>query len=196
MKASEAGDVTRLLQSWSGGDKQALDDLFPLMYRELRRLAASHIRRERTDHTLQATALVHEAYLQMVDQAQVESHSRAQFFAIAANLMRRILVDHARNHQAAKRGRGNKVELKEVSAVVSQPGIDLIALDQALSTLAELDPRQARVVELRFFGGLTEEEIAQVLGISAVTVRREWRSARAQLQNQLAGSALGALHFL
>jgi RNA polymerase sigma factor (TIGR02999 family) len=191
MTAPEAGDVTRLLQSWSGGDKQALDDLVPLLYRELRGLAASHIRRERTDHTLQATALVHEAYLQMVDQTQVESHSRPQFFAIAANLMRQILVHHARKHGAAKRGGGNKVELDEASAVVVQPSIDLIALDQALSTLAELDPRKARVVELRFFGGLTEEEIAEVLGVSAITVRREWRIARAQLQNQLAGSALG-----
>jgi RNA polymerase sigma factor (TIGR02999 family) len=137
MTAPEAGDVTRLLQSWSGGDKQAWDDLVPLLYRELRGLAASHIRRERPDHTLQATALVHEAYLQMVDRTQVESDSRAQFFAIAANLMRQILVHHARKHRAAKRGGGNKVELDYASAVVAQPGVDLIALDQALSTLAQ-----------------------------------------------------------
>jgi len=187
MTAPQAGDVTRLLQSWSAGDKQALGELVPLLYRELRSLAASYIRRERKDHTLQATALVHEAYLQMVDQTQVRSQSRAQFFAIAANLMRQILVHHARKHGAAKRGGGNKVELDEASAVVSQPGVDLIALDQALNTLAELDPRKARIVELRFFGGLTEEEIAEVLGISAVTVRRGWRIARAQLKNQLAG---------
>jgi RNA polymerase sigma factor (TIGR02999 family) len=190
MTAPEAGDVTRLLQSWSGGDKQALGDLVPLLYRELRGLAASYIRRERKDHTLQPTALVHEAYLQMVDQTQVESRSRAQFFAIAANLMRQILVHHARKHRAAKRGGGNKVELDEAAAVVAQPGVDLIALDQALNKLAELDARKAKVVELRFFGGLTEEEIAEVLGVSAVTVRREWRIARAQLQNQLAGGAL------
>jgi RNA polymerase sigma factor (TIGR02999 family) len=190
MTAPEAGDVTRLLQSWSGGDKQALGDLVPLLYRELRGLAASYIRRERKDHTLQPTALVHEAYLRMVDQTQVESRSRAQFFAIAANLMRQILIHHARKHGAAKRGGGNKVELDEAAAVVAQSGVDLIALDQALNKLAELDPRKAKVVELRFFGGLMEEEIAEVLGVSAVTVRREWRIARAQLQNQLAGGAL------
>jgi len=156
----------------------------------LRGLAASHIRRERKDHTLQATALVHEAYLQMVDQTQVESHSRAQFFAIAANLMRQILVHHARKHRAAKRWGGNKVGLDEAAMLVVQPGVDLIALDQALSTLAELDPRKARIVELRFFGGLKEEEIAEVLGVSPITVRRDWRIARAQLQNQLADGAL------
>ena len=190
MTAPPAGDVTRLLQLWSDGDKQALGDLVPLLYRELRGLAASHIRRERKDHTLQATALVHEAYLQMVDQTQVESHSRAQFFAIAANLMRQILVHHARKHRAAKRWGGNKVGLDEAAMLVVQPGVDLIALDQALSTLAELDPRKARIVELRFFGGLKEEEIAEVLGVSPITVRRDWRIARAQLQNQLADGAL------
>jgi RNA polymerase sigma factor (TIGR02999 family) len=191
MTAREAGDVTRLLQSWSDGDKEALGDLVPLLYRELRGLAASHIRRERKDHTLQATALVHEAYLQMVGQTDVESRSRAQFFAIAANLMRQILVHHARKHRAAKRGGGNKVELDEAAALVVQPGVDLIELDRALSKLAELDERQARVVELRFFGGLTEEEIAEVLDVSAITVRRDWRIARAQLQNQLGGALDG-----
>src|SRR5580765_2711086 len=128
----QGGEVTRLLQAWSAGDKQALDDLLPLVYRELRSLAGSYIRRERKDHTLQATALVHEAYLRMVDQTHVQSPSRAQFFAIAANLMRQILVHHARKHRAAKRGGGNKVELSDAVAVVEQPGCDLIALDQAL----------------------------------------------------------------
>ncbi len=181
----EAGDITRLLQAWSAGDKQALDDLLPLLYRELRSLAASYIRRERKDHTLQATALVHEAYLRMVDQTQVQSQSRTQFFAIAANLMRQILVHHARRHRAVKRGGGNKVQLNDAVAAVEQPGSDLIALDQALDRLAELDPRQARIVELRFFGGLTEEEIAGVLAISLATVQRNWRIARAQLQHEL-----------
>jgi RNA polymerase sigma factor (TIGR02999 family) len=183
----EAGDITGLLQKWSVGDRQALDDLLPLLYRELRGLAASYIRRERKDHTLQATALVHEAYLRMVDQTQVQSQSRTQFFAIAANLMRQILVQHARRHRAAKRGGGNKVELNDAVAAVEQPGCDLIALDQALDKLAELDPRQARIVELRFFGGLTEEEIAGVLAISLATVQRDWRIAKALLTHELAG---------
>src|SRR5882724_8753693 len=152
MTAPDAGDVTRLLQSWSAGDKKALDDLVPLVYRELRRVAAAYIRRERKDHTLQATALVHEAWMQIVDQTQVQSTNRAQFFAIAANLMRQILVHHARKHRAAKRGGGNKVELDDNAAVVLQPGTDLIALDEALDQLAQLNQRQSRVVELRFFG--------------------------------------------
>jgi RNA polymerase sigma factor (TIGR02999 family) len=184
----QAGDVTRLLQAWSAGDKQALDDLLPLLYRELRSLAASYIRRERKDHTLQATALVHEAYLQMVDQTQVQSQSRTQFFAIAANLMRQILVHHARRHRAAKRGGGDKVELSDAVAVVEQPGCDLIALDQALDRLAELEPRGARIVELRYFGGLTVDEIAEVLSISPITVQRDWRIAKAQLTHQLASN--------
>jgi RNA polymerase sigma factor (TIGR02999 family) len=185
MTAPEAGDVALLLQSWTAGDKQALGKLVPLLYRELRTLAAYYIRRERTDHTLQATALVHEAYLRMVGQSQVEIHSRTQFFAIAANLMRQILMQHARKHRADKRGGGNKVGLDDTALAVSQPGFDLIALDQALDKLAKLDPRKARIVELRYFGGLTEEEIAEVLGISSVTVQRNWRAARAQLQHEL-----------
>jgi len=185
MAKPDPEDVTRLLQSWSGGDKQALGELVPFVYRELRGLAAAYIRRERRDHTLQATALVHEAYLRLVDQTQVESRSRAQFFAIAANLMRQILVNHAKHHRAAKRGGGNKVALNEGAAVVQQRGVDFIALDQALDNLAQLDPRQSRIVELRFFGGLTEEEIADVLGVSAITVKRDWRIARAVLHRQL-----------
>jgi RNA polymerase sigma factor (TIGR02999 family) len=190
MAQPEPGDVTRLLQSWSGGDKEALGELVPFVYRELRGLAAAYIRRERKDHTLQATALVHEAYLRLVDQTQVESPSRAQFFAIAANLMRQILVNHAKHHRAAKRGGGNKVALDEGAAVVQQRGVDLIALDSALDKLAQLDPRQGRIVELRFFGGLTEEEIADVLGVSAITVKRDWRIARAELHRQLGEDVL------
>ena len=190
MARPDPGDVTRLLQSWSGGDKQALGELVPLVYRELRGLAAAYIRRERRDHTLQATALVHEAYLRLVDQTQVESPSRAQFFAIAANLMRQILVNHAKHHRAAKRGGGNKVALDEGAAVVQPRGVDLIALDGALDKLAQLDPRQSRIVELRFFGGLTEDEIADVLGVSAITVKRDWRIARAELHRQLGEDVL------
>ena len=184
------GDVTQLLHSWSGGDKQALDQLVPLVYRELRSLAAGYIRRERRDHTLQPTALVHEAFLRLVDQSQVQSPSRAQFFGIAANLMRQILVNHAKQHRAAKRGGGNKVELEEGAAAVEQRGVDMIALDGALDILAQLDPRQGRVVELRFFGGLTEDEIAEVLGVSAITVKRDWRMARAFLHHNLGAGAI------
>ena len=132
-----------------------------------------------------ATALVHEAYLRLVDQTHVESRNRAQFFAIAANLMRQILVNHAKRHRAAKRGGGNKVPLEEDAAVVEQRSVDFIALDEALKKLAELDPRQSRLVELRFFGGLTEGEVAEVLGISAIAVKRDWRIARAVLHRQL-----------
>ncbi len=190
MAEPEAGEVTRLLRSWSGGDKQALAELTPLVYRELRSLAAAHIRRERKDHTLQATALVHEAWLQLVDQTHVSSPSRAQFFAIAANLMRQILVHHARRHRAAKRGGGNKVELDEAVGVVQQPGVDLIALDDALEQLAKLNSRQAKVVELRYFGGLTEDEIAEVVGVSVRSVKRDWRLAKAYLCRELGRSAL------
>ena len=181
MSAPGHGDVTRLLLSWSGGNQQALGELLPLVYRELHLLAAAYIRRERHDHTLQPTALIHEAYLRMVDQTHVHSETRAQFFAIAANLMRQILVNHAENHRAAKRGAGNKVALEEASGVVQERAPDIIALDEALDKLAILEPRQSRIVELRFFGGLTEEEIAGVIGVSRTTVKREWRIARAVL---------------
>jgi RNA polymerase sigma factor (TIGR02999 family) len=190
MAQPEPGDVTRLLVSWSGGDKKALGELVPFVYRELRGLAAAYIRRERRDHTLQPTALVHEAYLRLVDQTHVENPSRAQFFAIAANLMRQILVHHAKRHRAAKRGGGNKVALDEAAGVVQQRGVDLLALDEALDRLAQLDPRQSRIVELRFFGGLTEEEIADVLDVSAITVKRDWRVARALLHQQLGEGVL------
>jgi RNA polymerase sigma factor (TIGR02999 family) len=184
------GEVTRLLVSWSGGDPCALGELTPLVYRELRRLAAVCLRRERRDHTLQPTALVHEAYLRLVDQTAVECHSRAQFFAIAANLMRQILVNHAERHRAANRGGGNKVALEEAGVLVQQPQVDLVALNEAFGKLARLDPRQSRIVELRFFGGLTEEEIADVLHVSPITIKREWRMGRAVLHNQLGEGVL------
>jgi RNA polymerase sigma factor (TIGR02999 family) len=162
----------------------------PLVYRELRSLAAAYIRRERRDHTLQPTALVHEAFLRLVDQSQVQSPSRAQFFGIAANLMRQILVNHFRQRLAAKRAGGNKVALEEGAAAVQPRGLDLVALDEALEKLAQLNPRQSRMVELRFFGGLTEDEVAEVLGVSAITVKRDWRMAKAFLQHHLGGDAM------
>jgi RNA polymerase sigma factor (TIGR02999 family) len=189
MAVTGSGEVTRLLQSWSSGDKNALGQLVPFVYRELRNLAAACIRRERPDHTLQPTALIHEAYLRMVDQTHVQSDSRAQFFGIAANLMRQILVNHAERHHAAKRGNGNKVALEEAAGVVQERPVDIIALDEALDKLAKLEPRQSRIVELRFFGGLTEDEIAGLLGISRTTVKREWRIARAVLHRQLGSAA-------
>jgi RNA polymerase sigma factor (TIGR02999 family) len=190
MPKPELGEVTRLLQSWSCGEKEALNELVPLIHRELRGLATACLRRERRDHTLQPTALVHEAYLRLVDQTQVQCQNRAQFFAIAANLMRRILVDHARHHLAAKRGGGNKVALEEALGVAQRQELDIVSLDEALGKLAQLDPRQSRVVELRFFGGLTEEETAEVLGVSATTVKRDWRIARAFLHRRLGADVM------
>jgi len=186
----EPGEVTRLLLSWSQGDRMARDQLIPLVYGELRRLAAGYLKRERSNHTLQPTGLVHEAYLRLVDQKHVECHTREEFFGIAANLMRQILVNHAKRHRAIKWGGGNKVSLDEAAAVVQPRGVDLIALDVALDKLAQLDPRQGRIVELRFFGGLAEKEIADLLGVSAITVKRDWRIARAELYRQLGEDVL------
>jgi RNA polymerase sigma factor (TIGR02999 family) len=182
---TEPGGVTQLLQSWGRGDQSALDELTPILYRELRRQAAGYLRRERRDHTLQPTALVHEAYLRLIDQTHVHSQNRGQFFAIAANLMRQILVNHAERHRAAKRGGGNKVTLGDAMALIQQPQVDMLALHQALEKLATVDPRQGRIVELRFFGGLTEDEIAEVLGVAPITVKREWRMAKAMLHSEL-----------
>jgi RNA polymerase sigma factor (TIGR02999 family) len=176
-----------LLQDWSGGDQQALRQLTPLVYRELRSLAAAYLRRERSNHTLQPTALVHEAYLRMIRQPHVESHNRAQFFAIAANLMRQILVNHARARHAIKRGGAENITLQDNMGMTPAREIDLLALDESLDALERFDPRASRIVELRFFGGLTEEEIAEVLGLSVVTVKRDWRAARAMLYERLSG---------
>jgi RNA polymerase sigma factor (TIGR02999 family) len=189
MAEYEGGNVTRLLQNWGAGDKQAVNELTPLVYRELRKLAAAYLRRERHDHTLQPTALVNEAWIRLIGQEHFESRNRSHFFAIAANLMRQILVNHARERRAAKRGGGAKVALEDDAASVQPREIDLIALDEALSRLAALDARQAQVVELRFFGGLTEEEIAEMLGVSVITVKRDWRIARASLYQQLTALA-------
>jgi RNA polymerase sigma factor (TIGR02999 family) len=178
--------VTQLLVRWGEGDQQAFEELMPLVYDELHRLARNYLRRERRDHTLQPTALVHEAYLRLIDQTRASVHSRAHFFSIAAQMMRRILVDHARLHQAAKRGDGDfKLSLNQADQVVDQQAVDLIALDEALHRLAAFCPQQSRIVEFRFFGGLTIEETAGLLGISHATVEREWSVARAWLRREL-----------
>lgn len=179
-------DITTLLVQWQGGDPEALSALTPLVYNELRRLAQSFINRERGHHTLQGTALVHEAYLKLVDQRQVEWRNRNHFFALAAELIRRILVDHARAKVAAKRG-GNQVELSLEDGMEEAAGddVDLIALDDALHLLAREDPQQSRIVELRYFAGLKIEETAEVLKISPATVKRDWAVAKAFLRREM-----------
>ena len=174
--------VTKLLVDWSNGDQQALEHLTPLVYGELRRLASRYLRKERADHTLQSTALVHEAYLCLIDQKNVRWQNRAHFFGVAAQMIRRILVDHARGKHAAKRGAAApKLSLDEAIAVPERRDFDLVALDDALNGLAKIDPQQARIVELRFFTGLTVEETAEVLSISPATVKRDWVTAKAWL---------------
>jgi RNA polymerase sigma factor (TIGR02999 family) len=177
-------DITALLKDWSGGDRAALEKLMPAVYEELRRLAAAHLRSERPDHTLQPTALVHEAYLRLADQRSVEWANRAHFFSIAARIMRRILVDHARRRRALKRD-GAALRLTLAEAPSEDRGPELLALDSALTSLESLDPRQAKIVELRFFGGLSVEETAEAAGISTATVKREWRTARAWLRREI-----------
>jgi RNA polymerase sigma-70 factor, ECF subfamily len=183
---SSQQEVTRLLIRLMDGERAVLDDLLPLVYAELRRLAAGYLRHERPGHTLQPTALVHEAYLRLVDQTQVQWQNRAHFFGVAAQMMRRILVDHARSQQAEKRGGDiQKLALDENIDVSGERAAELIALDEALARLAELDPQKSRIVELRFFGGLSVEETAEVLGVSAPTVKRQWRMAKAWLYGQV-----------
>ena len=178
--------ITQLLISWSGGDQSALDKLMPLVQSELRRLAGNYLRRERPGHTLQPTALVNEAYLRLVDQRKAKWQNRAQFYGIAAQLMRRILVDHARHHKAAKRGGSDQQRLSITSAheVSDKPDLDLLALHEALEELATVDPQQSRIVELKFFGGLSIEETAEVLGIGHATIERDWKMARAWLRRK------------
>jgi RNA polymerase sigma factor (TIGR02999 family) len=179
-------EVTRLLIRLTDGDGAVLDDLLPVVYAELRRLAGNYLRRERAGHTLQPTALVHEAYLRLVDQTQVQWQNRAHFFGVAAQMMRRILVDHARSQQAEKRGGSiQKLALDENIDVSGERAADLVSLDEALERLAELDPQKSRIVELRFFTGLSVEETAEVLGVSAPTVKRQWRMAKAWLYGQV-----------
>lgn len=178
--------VTDLLVHWSEGDQEALNKLIPLVYDELHKLASRYLRRERRDHTLQTTAVVHEAYLKLVNQRDANFENRLHFFAVAAQIMRRILVDYARRHHASKRG-GDlyKLSLDEALVTSEEKGADLLALDEALERLAAIDPRQSRVVELRIFAGLTLEETAQALNISPSTVRREWSMAKAWLHRQI-----------
>ncbi len=180
------GDITRLLTDWSNGDPDALARLMPVVFEDLRQMAESHFVRESPGHTLQPTALVNEVYLKLLGPRTVQWQSRAQFFAFAATLMRRILVDHARARKTGKRGGEiTKIALDNVLEEPLEEDLDLLALDDALSTLAELEPRQSQIVELRFFGGLTVEETAEVLGISPRTVKRQWRLARIWLFRQL-----------
>ena len=185
---TEGRDVTGLLRAWSGGDRNALDELTALVYEELHRLARRYLRSERPDHSLQTTALVNEAYLRLVDYTRLEVLDRAHFFAVSAQAMRRILVDHARRRNA-KRGRGQqRVSLDDVAVVADARSTDIVALDDALRELTVRDPRKARVVEMRYFGGLTVEEVASVLGVSPVTVMRDWRMAKAWLYRELTPS--------
>ena len=178
--------ITQLLMQWGDGDTAALDELIPLVYDELHRLADRYLRREPPGHTLQPTALVHEAYIRLIDQQNSSWQNRAQFFGMAAKLMRNILVDRARLHKAAKRGGQHyKLSLSEADRVTQKPDVDMVALDDALKELAAIKPQHSQVVELRFFGGLTIEETAQVLGTSHATVERQWNFARSWLRRQL-----------
>lgn len=186
---SSAKPVTELLLRWRSGDAAALDALLPLVYDELHRLARHYLASERPGHTLQSTALVHEAYLRLVDQAPLVIQSRAHFFAIAARLMRQILVDHARARRAAKRDPGCFIALEESAQASPENEVDLLALDDALNQLSQLNEQQARIVELRFFTGLSISETAEALGISSATVKRDWAIARAWLYRELARNA-------
>lgn len=181
-----SSNVTQMLHDWSDGDREVFDKLVPIVYEELRRQAARYLRRERPGHTLQTTALIHEAYIRLIDQKNVRWQNRAHFFAIAAQLMRRILVDHARSRQAAKRG-GSDIKLPLEEAIIASEGreVDLVALDEALKRLAAIDPQQSRVVELRFFSGLNVEETAEVLEVSPRTVKRDWNVAKAWLRREI-----------
>jgi RNA polymerase sigma-70 factor (ECF subfamily) len=184
MSATSPQEVTQLLVAWSDGDRSALDKLLPLVEGELHRLAHRYMSRERQDHTLQTTALVNEAYLKLIDQ-KVEWQNRAHFFGIAAQIMRRILIDHARKHLGAEHGGGKAISLDEVAVVSDERASELVALDEAITTLERVDERKSRVVELRYFGGLSVEETATVLGVSADTITRDWRTAKAFLRREL-----------
>ena len=178
-------EITKLLEDYTNGNREVLDELLPLVYGELRRLAHSYLRSERQDLTLQTTALVHEAYLKLIDQRSVNFKNRAQFFALSATVMRRILLDNARRHTAAKRGSGEKVFLADIGEIAVDVNENLIELDLALQELEEFDTKQAKIIELRYFGGMTIEETAEVLQISPATVKREWTMARAWLFDKI-----------
>jgi len=183
---NSAIEITKLLHGWQGGDRAALDALVPVVYKELHRLAHYELRKERADHTLQSTALVHEAYFRLVGQDLPQWESRTHFFAIAAQLMRQILVDYARRRRASKRGGGVcMLTLDDAVALPQRKDVDVVAIDDALNTLAEVDPRQSRIVELRFFAGLSLKEISDVMGIATATVQRDWTAARAWLHREI-----------
>lgn len=177
--------ITELLIAWGDGDQAALDALLPVVYEELRHMAGAHLAHERPGHSLRATALVHEAYLKLVDQTRVKWQNRAHFFAVAARLMRRIVVDHARAHRALKRGGGTVLSLDEAADLGAERDAEMLALDQCLERLSAIDPRQGRIVELRYFGGLSVEETAEALELSPATIKREWSMAKAWLHKEL-----------
>lgn len=187
MQEAASQAVSLLLAQWRAGDEESLRRLIPLVYNELRRVAHNRLRRERPDHTLQTTALVHEAYVCLMKQQPMNFENRAHFFGVCANLMREILVQYARRRNAAKRDAGYKLTLDGVIALPQRQSVDLVALDDALNELAKLDPQQSRIVELRFFAGLSIEETAEVLGISPATVKRHWMTARVWLHDQIKG---------
>ena len=189
MKTVPEADVSTLLRAWSDGDQSALDKLAPIVYDELRRLAGHYLSRERTGHSLQATALVNEAYLRLVDYKRMRWENRAHFFAVSAQLMRRILVDHARRHNLKRGGGVQHIALEDTAVVGGGRAENLVVLDDAMQALARMDPRKAQVVELRFFGGLSVEETAEVLKVSPVTVMRDWNTARAWLLREMGGGA-------
>jgi RNA polymerase sigma factor (TIGR02999 family) len=189
MEAGIPGDVTQLLVQWQGGDRKSLDRLIPLVYKELRLIAQRFLRQEKPGHTLQSTALVHEAYLRLVDQSRTNWQNRAHFFGVAATIIRNILVDHARARQASKRGGAMlTLSLDEAVALPRKRDLELIAVDDALLSLSSFDPQQSRIVELRFFGGLTIEETSEVLGISESTVKRDWILAKTWIVRTLSSS--------
>lgn len=188
---SQSPEITELLLAWSGGRREALDDLIPVVYKDLRRLAAGYMRREPAGHALQPTALVSEAYLRLIDQRRVQWRNRAHFFGVAAGMMRRILVDHARRRRAERRGRDwERVTLTGLDVAANEPSqLDVLALHESLERLAVFDPQQARIVELRYFAGLTIDEAAEVVGVSEATVAREWTIAKAWLRANLSGQS-------
>jgi RNA polymerase sigma-70 factor, ECF subfamily len=190
--STEVDQVSSLLRAWGDGDQGALEKLTPIVYDELRRLARRHMKGERPGHSLQTTELANEAYMRLVDYKRMQWQNRAHFFAVSSQLMRRILVDHARRHNLKRGGGVQHVSLEQAAVLVADEDTDMVALDDALNTLARIDPRKVQVVEMRFFGGLSVEEIAEVLKVSTVTVKRDWSTARTWLYRELTGTTTDA----